>query len=93
MRVHGRTLGYAAAIELLLALLALFGGPHGQLGAFPWMLQLPGILLVFFVPGPSPFWWRVAAMLVVQVLVWYAILLGASWVRRRFAVPRTGSAA
>ena len=93
MRVHWRTLGYAAAVELLLGMLALFGGPHGQLGAFPWMLQLPGILLIFFVSGPGPSWWRIATMVLVQVAVWYAVLVGVTWVRRRFAIPRAGGAA
>jgi hypothetical protein len=93
MRVSGRTLAYAVTIEFGLGLLALAGGPHGQLGIFPWLLQLPGILLVLFVSGSGPSWWRVGAMVFVQVLVWYAVLHGAWWVRRRLADRLTGRAA
>ena len=62
------------------AALALHGGPHSSLGAWPWSLQLPGILLVLFVSGETHFWWRVGGMLLVQISVWYAFI---TLVRRR----------
>jgi hypothetical protein len=78
-----RVLAAALAIELALLVLAAFGGPHGTLGGVPWMLQLPGILLVFFLPGPVPFAARVAGMAVVQTAVWYGVLALVRAVRRR----------
>ena len=42
-----------------------------RLGAWPWTLQLPGILLVLFVSGETHFWWRVAGMLLIQLALWY----------------------
>lgn len=41
-----RALGSAVAVETALLVLAAFGGPHSSLGAVPWTLQLPGILLM-----------------------------------------------
>jgi hypothetical protein len=67
-----------------LLVLAAFGGPHGELGATPWVLQLPGILLVLVVPGDEGFLWRIAAMAIVQVGLWYWLL---AFVRRRRARP------
>ena len=67
-------LGYAVGLEVVLAGLAAFGGPHGTLGALPWTLQLPGILLVFFVPGNEHFLWRVVGMFLIQCAMWYGIL-------------------
>jgi hypothetical protein len=67
-------LAAAVAIELVLLVLAAFGGPHGDLGALPWMLQLPGILLIFFVPGPRWFVARVVAMAVVQTALWALVI-------------------
>jgi hypothetical protein len=69
------------AHEVLLTWLAAFGGPHGTLGGAPWMLQLPGILLVLVVPGPGGFVWRVAGMVVVQTVLWNGPI--AAWRRRR----------
>jgi hypothetical protein len=84
MRLDWPALGYAILIEAALAGLATFGGPHGALGAVPWMLQLPGILLVFFVPGSAGFGWRVGGMVLVQVAMWYALMAaGRRWRRRR----------
>jgi hypothetical protein len=64
----------AVIIEALLTGLAAFGGPHGTLGSVPWMLQLPGILVVFMVPGPLGFVWRVGAMVLIQLTLWYFII-------------------
>ena len=77
-----RTLGYAVAVESVLAVLAAFGGPHGALGAWPWALQLPGILLVFFVGGGTHLYWRVGAMLLIQYSLWYALIAVVRAVRR-----------
>jgi len=63
----------ATAIEAVLAVLAVFGGPHGALGGWPWILQLPGILAVILVPGDGGFAWRVAAMILIQLGCWYAL--------------------
>ena len=46
MRGDWRTFALAVVLEVILLALAAFGGPHGTLGAWPWMLQFPGILLV-----------------------------------------------
>jgi hypothetical protein len=75
-----RAAGLAAATEAALAGLALHGGPHGALGGWPWMLQLPGILFVVFLGGERYFFGRVAAMLVTQCLVWYGLF---AWLRVR----------
>ncbi|MGH7518209.1 MAG: hypothetical protein ACREOC_12195 [Gemmatimonadales bacterium] len=84
-RFDWRALGYATIGEAGLLVLAAFGGPHGQLGAVPWILQLPGILLVIAVPGQRGFFWRVAGMTLVQVALWYAAI---AWWRRRRARER-----
>lgn len=73
MHVDRRALVYAIGLEAVLAGLAAFGGPHGTLGAWPWTLQLPGILLVFFGGGEAHFAWRVAGMLLIQIALWYGI--------------------
>jgi hypothetical protein len=86
MRPDWPALGWAILIEGLLAGLAAFGGPHGALGGAPWVLQLPGILLVLFVPGSGGFAWRVAGMVFVQVVLWYG-LMAALRRRRRRAGP------
>ncbi len=73
-RINWLALILAIVIEGVLVVLAVFGGPHGALGGAPWVLQLPGILIVLFVPGEGGFLWRVAAMVIVQVGLWYALL-------------------
>jgi hypothetical protein len=85
VRVDGRALAYAAAVESGLAVLALHGGPHGTLGALPWMMQLPGILAILFIPGERLFWGRVAVMLLVQLGLWYVLF--AALRRSRRALP------
>jgi hypothetical protein len=50
-----RALGYAVLIELALLVVAAFGGPHGELGGLPWILQLPGIVFVLYPPGGAFF--------------------------------------
>jgi hypothetical protein len=77
-----RALGYAIGLEAVLASLAAFGGPHGTLGAWPWTLQLPGILLVFFVSGEAHFFWRVGGMLLIQCALWYGIFAVGRHIRR-----------
>jgi hypothetical protein len=80
MRFDWRALALAVVLEVMLLVLAAFGGPHGVLGGWPWMLQFPGILLVYAVPGDSLFLWRVVAGTLLQVALWYAFI---SLVRRR----------
>lgn len=80
MRIDWLALGMAVVVELLLLGLAAFGGPHGALGAAPWMAQLPGILLVLYPPGGSHFAFKVAAGALLQVALWYMVL---SLLRRR----------
>lgn len=89
MTLDWRTLGWAVLIEAALAGLAMFGGPHGELGRLPWVLQLPGILLVLVLPGESYFIARVTAMLAIQVAVWYTGLAAL----RRFRARRVKRAA
>jgi len=80
VRLDIKVLAVAIAIEIGLAILAVFGGPHGALGGWPWTLQLPGILVMLLLPGDGGFAWRAAAMIIIQICVWYAICL---LIRRR----------
>ena len=66
----------------MLLVLAAFGGPHGELGAIPWILQLPGIALVVYPSGGEHFAARVFAGAAVQTGVWYLIVKA---IRRRAA--------
>jgi hypothetical protein len=68
-----RILALAIVIEACLAVLAVFGGPHGALGGWPWALQLPGILVVLLIPGEGGFAWRASGMIVIQIACWYGI--------------------
>jgi hypothetical protein len=85
VRLDRPALGYALGLEAALTALAAFGGPHGTLGAWPWTLQLPGILLVLLVPGSAHFFWRVGGMLLIQSALWYGIMAGGRrlWTRGR----------
>lgn len=83
MKVDWLAFACAFAIEAALVVLAMFGGPHGALGAAPWALQLPGILIVLFVSGENGFVWRVAAMVIVQTALWYGLIAFIRRVRRR----------
>jgi hypothetical protein len=74
MKLDPRSLLLALAIALLLAVLALFGGPHGALGGWTWFLNLPGLALVYLIPGNSYFAARVVAAFLVQVMVWYFLV-------------------
>lgn len=80
MRVDGRALVYAVTTETALTVAAAFGGPHGTLGALPWMLNMPGILVIFGIPGQGFFLGRVALAMVIQAALWYAVF---AFVRRR----------
>lgn len=73
-RFDGVALALAIAVEAVLAVAAVFGGPHGALGALPWALQLPGILIVYAIPGNEWFFARVAAALVCQLALWYVVI-------------------
>ena len=77
---------YALAVEGTLATAAVFGGPHGALGAIPWMLNLPGILVILGIRTERFFFGRVALALAIQVTLWY---IGFALVRQR---RRTGQA-
>jgi len=68
-----RILAFAVAIEGGLAVLAVFGGPHGALGGWPWALQLPGILLMLMIPGEGGFAWRASGMIAIQIGCWYVL--------------------
>jgi hypothetical protein len=91
MRFDGRALVYAIVLEIALTVLAAFGGPHGDLGGVPWVLQLPGILLVLFGKDDRGFLWRVGGMFLVQVVVWYLIFaLMRRWRRGRLDLSKAG---
>jgi hypothetical protein len=83
VHIDWRMLGYAVEVEAVLAGLAMLGGPHGMLGAWPWTLQLPGILLVFFGGEGGHIVWRIGGMLLVQCALWYGILILARRLTRR----------
>jgi hypothetical protein len=77
-----KTLGFAIALELILAVLAAFGGPHGALGGWPWILQMPGMLLILAVPGDQLIVPRMVAAIVIQTLLWYFVI---DWIWRKRA--------
>ena len=58
----------------MLVMAAAFGGPHGTLGGWPWVLQLPGIFVVFYPSGGEHFILRVGVMALVQTALWYGVL-------------------
>lgn len=73
MRGDGRALVYAVAVESALATAAVFGGPHGALGAVPWILNLPGILVIFGIRSERFFLGRVGLAVAIQVALWYFV--------------------
>lgn len=89
MRADGRALAYAVAIESALATAAVFGGPHGALGAVPWILNLPGILVIFGIGSERYFLGRVGLAVAIQVVLWYVIF---AFARRRHRESRTPAA-
>lgn len=89
LRADGRALVYAVAIESALATAAVFGGPHGALGAVPWILNLPGILVVFGIGSERFFLGRVGLAVAIQVVLWYFICALA---RRRRREPHPPAA-
>ena len=87
MRADGRALVYAVAVESALATAAVFGGPHGALGAVPWMLNLPGILVIFGIGSERFFLGRVGLAVTIQVVLWYFIVALARRRRRESRTP------
>ena len=87
MRADGRALVYALAVESALATAAVFGGPHGALGAVPWMLNLPGILVIFGIRTERFFFGRVALAVAIQVALWYFVFAVARQRRRSSRTP------
>ena len=83
MKIDWPALGYAALIETVLAALALFGGPHGPLGLLPWLLQLPGALLVAFGPRVESSVLLLVSIYLVQLALWYGLISAWRAVRRR----------
>lgn len=81
----------AIVVEALLLVAAAYGGPHGVLGAWPWALQMPGIFVIFSVPGEAGFLWRVAAGATIQVVVWYLLFAFVRRRRRRARRPVPGA--
>lgn len=80
MRVDRGALAAALGIEAVLATAAVFGGPHGVLGASGWMLNLPGILVLFGIDSDRFFLPRAVLAAAIQVFVWYGLL---AYLRRR----------
>ena len=87
MRVDGGALVYALAVESALATAAVFGGPHGALGAIPWMLNLPGILVIFGIRTERFFLGRVVRAVAIQAAVWYFVFALARQRRRGSRIP------
>ena len=83
MKIDWPALGYAALIETVLAVLALFGGPHGPLGMLPWLLQLPGALLAFFGPRVESSLLLLVSIFFIQLALWYGIISAWRAVHRR----------
>ena len=69
-----RRVGLALAIELVLGAIALQGGPHGSVGPWSWMLQLPGLLILFVPPADTWMVARLAVVFAVQAGLWFAAL-------------------
>ena len=88
-RVELGTLLIALTITRSFAVLAVFGGPHGALGGWPWLLNLPGLAVVYLIPGTTLFRARVGLAFLIQLTLWYAIV-GAfrRWGSRAGAVSR-----
>ena len=63
----------AVLLEGALLVAAAFGGPHGTLGAWPWVAQFPGILVLWFAGGVK-FQLLVAICATVQIALWYLVL-------------------
>ncbi len=87
LRVDGMALVYALGVEGALFTAAIFGGPHGALGGIPWLLNLPGILVIFGIPTERFFLGRVALAVAVQVAVWYFVFALVRQRRRRARTP------
>lgn len=79
----------AVATALLLAGGAAFGGPHGALGAAPWLLNLPGILFVVAVPSDAYIPLRITLAFGTQVALWYLVV--ARWRAARRTPPAGGT--
>lgn len=96
MGFDGRALIYAVGVEAVLAIAAAFGGPHGALGALPWLLNMPGILVIFGLGIERFFLARVALAVAIQSGFWYCIFAfirrrlpgGALSARRQMTIPR-----
>ena len=89
VRADGRAFVYSLGVASALATAAVFGGPYGRLGAIPWILNLPGILVIFGIRTERFFLGRVALAVVIQVAVWYVIIALA---RRRWRHSRAPAA-
>lgn len=72
--IHYRRLLIAVLISAALATSVAFGGPHGSLGVVPWLMNVPGILLLVALPGDAFVPVRLAAGFLMQVAVWYMVL-------------------
>jgi hypothetical protein len=77
---------YALAVESALATAAVFGGPHGALGAVPWMLNLPGIVVIVGISSERFYLGRVGLAVAIQVALWYCVFALARR-RHRVAAP------
>ena len=89
MRFDVRAFLMALGIALGLAALGVFGGPHGALGGWPWLFNLPGLAVIYLIPGNEMFAARVFAAFSIQVALWYLIV---SAIRRRRLPARSPSA-
>jgi hypothetical protein len=85
VRFDVRAFLIAIVLALVLAVLGVFGGPHGALGGWPWLFNLPGLAIIYLIPGNELFGARVLAALLIQVTLWYFIV---SALRRRRSLAR-----
>lgn len=84
MKLSLPLLAAAALTETVLGALALQGGPHGSLGPWVWIMQLPGAFAVIDTGTSRFIYLRLAFVFVVQTALWFCAFAVLQWGWRRF---------